>query len=67
MVPFYLSNLVGAIAWEILAAPRSGLLNIIAQQVFGLSFPPLNIYSLPGMAIVGGPSPGALRLSVHGG
>ena len=52
MVPFYLSNLVGVIAWEILAAPRAGLLNHIAQQVFGFSFPPFNIYSLTGMAIV---------------
>jgi iron(III) transport system permease protein len=54
MIPFYLSNLVGAIAWEMLATPRSGLLNIIAQQVLGLPFPPFNIYSLTGMAIVVG-------------
>ncbi len=54
MVPFYLSNLVGAIAWEILAAPRAGLLNHFAQEGLGLSFPPFNIYSLFGMAIVVG-------------
>jgi iron(III) transport system permease protein len=54
MIPFYLSNLVGAIAWEMLATPRSGLLNIVAQQVLGLPFPPFNIYSITGMAIVVG-------------
>lgn len=54
MVPFYLSNLVGAISWEVLAAPRSGLLNIVAQQVFGFSSPPFNIYTLTGMSLVVG-------------
>ncbi len=52
LIPFYLSSLVGALSWEILAAPKSGMLNHAAQALFGLSSPPFNIYSLTGMSLL---------------
>ena len=52
LVPFYLSSLVGALSWEILAAPKSGILNLIFTEWLGLASPPLNIYSVTGMGLV---------------
>jgi iron(III) transport system permease protein len=42
---------LGAIAYEILAAPNSGFFNIVYRQLFGLSPAQylVNIYSLPGL------------------
>lgn len=52
LIPFYLSSLVGALSWEILAAPKSGMLNHAVQALFGLSSPPFNIYSLTGITLL---------------
>jgi iron(III) transport system permease protein len=52
LIPFYLSSLVGALSWEVLAAPRSGILNLLATRVFGFDAPPLNIYSITGMGLI---------------
>jgi iron(III) transport system permease protein len=52
MVPFYLSSLVGALSWEVLAAPKSGILNLLAEKLLGLTSPLVNIYSLTGMTVV---------------
>lgn len=43
---------LGAIAWEILAAPNSGILNQLWRGLTGASDPLLNIYSLPGLVFV---------------
>lgn len=43
---------LGAIAWEILAAPNSGILNQAWRALSGASDPLLNIYSLPGLVFV---------------
>src|SRR5215471_11671580 len=45
---------LGAIAWELLAAPNSGLLNKLARDVFGMASDEhlLNIYTLPGIIFV---------------
>src|SRR5215471_7816715 len=45
---------LGAIAWELLAAPNSGLLNKIAREWFGLAQDEhlFNIYTLPGLIFV---------------
>ena len=45
---------LGAIAWELLAAPNSGLLNKIAREWFGMSQDEhlFNIYTLPGLIFV---------------
>jgi len=45
---------LGAIAWELLAAPNSGLLNQLYRALFGVEADEhlLNIYSLPGLIFV---------------
>ncbi len=50
MLPFFVSGVVGALSWQAVAAPRSGLLNGLLAPVFG--GPVLNIYSITGMVIV---------------
>jgi iron(III) transport system permease protein len=52
LIPFFLSSFLGAIAWWTLAAPRTGMLNRWAIDLFGLSGPPFNIYSMTGMIMV---------------
>jgi iron(III) transport system permease protein len=51
VVPFMTAPLIGAIAWINLAAPRTGLLNLIYRQLFdpALRHAPLNVYSLWGI------------------
>ncbi|HUC98624.1 MAG TPA: iron ABC transporter permease [Candidatus Polarisedimenticolaceae bacterium] len=57
LIPVFLRT----IAWILLLSPRIGLINKWLQQVFALSDPPFNLYSLTGMAFVQGVSfvPGA--------
>jgi iron(III) transport system permease protein len=50
MIPFYLSSVVGALSWQIVAAPRSGILNELLKPLFG--GPLFNIYSVGGIALV---------------
>lgn len=49
LIPFYLSPLIGAIAWTYLASPSVGLLNQWAKTLFGLPFSLFNIYSISGI------------------
>lgn len=35
LIPFYLSSVVGAICWQILASPRSGILNVWLTPLVG--------------------------------
>ena len=57
LIPVFLRT----IAWILLLSPRIGLLNKWLQELFALSGPPFNLYSLTGMAFVQGISfvPGA--------
>jgi len=57
LIPVFLRT----IAWILLLSPRIGLLNQWLKQLFSLSSPPFNLYSLTGMAFVQGVSfvPGA--------
>jgi iron(III) transport system permease protein len=57
LIPVFLRT----IAWILLLSPRIGLLNKWLQELFALSNPPFNLYSLTGMAFVQGVSfvPGA--------
>ena len=57
LIPVFLRT----IAWILLLSPRIGLLNKWLQDLFALSNPPFNLYSLTGMAFVQGVSfvPGA--------
>ena len=50
MVPFYLSSVVGALSWQVIAPPRAGLLNSLFTPFFDA--PPFNIYSVGGIALV---------------
>jgi iron(III) transport system permease protein len=50
-LPYYMTPLVGAMAWGILAAPRTGLLNQLWHRAGGPG-DPLNIYSPLGIAWV---------------
>ncbi|MPZ61440.1 MAG: ABC transporter permease subunit [Propionibacteriales bacterium] len=44
-----LPGILTTISWIFLASPRVGTLNHWAMDIFGLSEPPLNIYSMAGM------------------
>jgi len=48
MIPFITPAFIGGLAWTVLGAPRTGLLNV-AGQWLGLGGPWLNMYSLSGM------------------
>jgi iron(III) transport system permease protein len=51
LLPFITPPLIGAVAWALLAAPRTGLINVLARQV-GATAPLLNIYSMNGLIFV---------------
>lgn len=52
MVPFYLSGVVGAIGWQVMASPRTGILNTMLEPIFGPGV--FNIYSIWGLSLVMG-------------
>jgi len=54
LIPFFLSPFVGAIAWHNLAAPKTGLLNVWAQDLFGLERHILNVDNIYGVIWVTG-------------
>ncbi len=54
IVPFFMSPLLGAIAWSFLGSPRVGLLNKLLMDTLGLTEAPLNIYSHAGIIWVSG-------------
>jgi iron(III) transport system permease protein len=54
IVPNIFPPVMLAVAWAALLSPRTGLLNRLAMQLFGLEEAPLNIYSLWGMVFVEG-------------
>jgi iron(III) transport system permease protein len=54
IVPNIFPPVMLAVAWGALLSPRTGLLNRLAMQLFGLENAPLNIYSLWGMIFVEG-------------
>src|SRR5262249_53162932 len=51
ILPFITPPLIGAVASALLAAPRTGLINVLAVQ-FGSSTPIFNVYSMPGLIFV---------------
>jgi iron(III) transport system permease protein len=50
MIPFYLSSVVGALSWQVIAAPRTGLVNTMLTPLFGEAV--FNIYSVAGISLV---------------
>ena len=53
LLPFVTPPLIGAVAWSLLAAPRTGVLNVIARHL-GAAHPILDIYSMAGLVFVMG-------------
>ena len=51
ILPFITPPLIGAVAWALLAAPRTGLINLLARQL-GATAPLINIYSMSGLIFV---------------
>ena len=54
LIPFFLSPFVGAIAWHNLAAPKVGLLNNLARDIFGIKGHILNVDNIYGIIWVTG-------------
>lgn len=52
MASFVTPPFLGAIAWEILAAPNSGILNKLWREATGSGDPLFDIYSFPGLVFV---------------
>jgi iron(III) transport system permease protein len=51
LVPFITPPLIGAVAWSLLAAPRTGVINVVARTL-GASAPVVNIYTIGGLIFV---------------
>jgi iron(III) transport system permease protein len=51
ILPFITPPLIGAVAWALLAAPRTGLINVLGREL-GARAPLLNIYSMGGLIFV---------------
>jgi iron(III) transport system permease protein len=49
IIPFFISPLVGGIAWSLLASPKMGMLNKALMGLLGLETAPFNIYSTAGI------------------
>ena len=55
LIPFFITPLLGAVGWAMLASPgRGGLLNNLIASAFGLDEGPLNIYTPWGIIFVTG-------------
>lgn len=55
LAPMSLPPFVAGMAWVLLANPRNGIINVLLRGVLQISGDgPLNIYSIPGMILVGG-------------
>jgi iron(III) transport system permease protein len=54
LIPFFLSPFVGAIAWHNLAAPKTGLINALARDTFGIQGHLLNVDNIYGIIWVTG-------------
>ncbi len=54
IVPNIFPPLMLAVAWGALLSPRTGLINRLLMQIFGLESAPLNVYSMWGMIFVEG-------------
>lgn len=52
IAPLFLSPFIGAIAWLILASPKAGLINVIAQTGFGATGPLLNVATPAGIVAI---------------
>jgi iron(III) transport system permease protein len=51
LIPFITPPLIGAVAWSLLAAPRTGVINVFARTL-GATAPLVNIYTIGGLIFV---------------
>jgi iron(III) transport system permease protein len=51
LIPFITPPLIGAVAWSLLGAPRTGVINVFARSL-GATAPVVNIYTLGGLVFV---------------
>jgi iron(III) transport system permease protein len=51
LIPFITPPLIGAVAWSLLAAPRTGVINVFARTL-GATAPVVNIYTIGGLIFV---------------
>ena len=49
LIPFLVPGILTTISWVFLLSPNIGLINKVAQALFGLEAPPFNIYTFAGM------------------
>jgi iron(III) transport system permease protein len=54
MIPMAIPSMVYAISWTQLLNPKTGMLNVLLQAIFGFETGPFNVYSLGGMIFVQG-------------
>lgn len=54
MVPLVIPGVLNTIGWLFLLSPRIGLVNRLLMQSLGLTNPPFDVYSMPGMIWVEG-------------
>jgi len=54
LMPFITPPLIGAVAWSLLAAPRTGFINVMARNLTGAADPVVDIYTRPGVIFVMG-------------
>ena len=52
IAPLFLSPFVGGLAWLILGSPKSGMINVMARDLFGLHAPLINVVSTTGIVLV---------------
>ncbi len=52
IVPNIFPPVMLAVSWTVLLSPRTGLINRLLMEVFGLESAPLNVYSIAGMIYV---------------
>jgi len=52
IVPLFISPFIGAVAWNMLGAPRSGLINVNLQWLFGTKATFIDIGTVPGVMFV---------------
>jgi iron(III) transport system permease protein len=54
LMPFITPPLIGAVAWSLLGAPRTGFINVVARGLTGNADPLINIYTRGGVIFVMG-------------
>jgi iron(III) transport system permease protein len=52
IVPLFTSPFLGAVAWTLLASPRSGMINVNLQWLLGTDHVFVNVMTLPGLVFV---------------